>query len=131
MNMIRSVLSVVAGLASATLLVVALTWVLVQLMFGGDMTAEPTPVSLGINLAYSFLAAMVGGWVAARIASHKPLLHAGIVAAVMVTLASLGDGNPPEGGVPEWYGPVVGVIGAVGALLGGYLRVRSLSLRER
>ena len=125
-RIVRSVGSVVAGLGAATVVVVVMTWVAVVLMFGGDMTADPTTPYLAINLAYSFGAAVLGGWVAARIAAHRPFLHAGIVAAVMLVLAVLGDGGPPDAGVPAWYGPGVGTLGAAGALVGGWLRVRSL-----
>lgn len=120
-RVVRSVGSVVAGLAAATITVVLMTWVVVQLMLDGDMTAAPTPAYLGVNLAYSLFAAVLGGWLAARIAAHRPMLHAGLVAAVMLLLALAGDADPPQGGVPSWYNPVVGVIGATGALLGGLL----------
>ena len=125
-RIVRSIASVVAGLGVATLVVVLLTWVAVMLMLDGDMTASPTPPYLVINLAYSFGAAVLGGWLAARIAAHQPLLHAGIVAVVMLVLAVLGDGNPPDAGVPAWYGTVVGTLGAAGALAGGWLRVRTV-----
>ena len=127
LNIVRSVVSVVAGLLAATVAVVLLTWVAVQLMLGGDMEAAPTPAFLGVNLAYSLLAAVLGGWLAARLTAHSPVLHAGIVAGVMLVLAIIGDANPPESGVPSWYNPVVGVVGAVGALLGGLLRRTQLT----
>lgn len=122
-NVLRSVGSVVAGLAAATMAVVVLTWVAVGLMLGGDVTAAPTGPYLAVNLGYSFLAAVLGGWVAARIAAHRPLLHAGIVGAVMLLLA-LG-GEAPDGRTPAWYGTVIGVIGATGALTGGWVRARA------
>ena len=120
-RIVRSVGSVVAGLAAATLTVVIMTWIVVQLMLDGDMAAAPTTAYLGVNLAYSLFAAVLGGWLAARIAAHKPVLHAGVVGAVMLLLALAGDADPPQGGVPGWYNPAVGVIGAVGALIGGFL----------
>ncbi|MDX1676144.1 MAG: hypothetical protein R3314_15220 [Longimicrobiales bacterium] len=122
-NIVRSVGSVVAGLAVATLVVVLLTWVAVLLMLGGDMTAAPTGEYLAVNLTYSFFAAVLGGWVAARIALHRPLLHAGIVGAVMLVLAM--GGEAPDGPIPSWYGTVIGVVGATGALTGGWLRARA------
>ena len=130
MTIVRSVLAVVAGLAVTMVLVVALTWLAVQLMLGGDWTAAPTPAYLGINLTYSFLAAVAGGWLAARIAARREILHAGVVAVVMLLLSLAGDANPPEGGVPEWYSPVIGVLGAAGALVGGWLRATALRRRS-
>ena len=126
MKIVRSVLSVIGGLATAMVLVVALTWLAVQLMLDGDMGAAPTPAYLGVNLAYSFFAAVAGGWVAARIAARRPLLHAGIVAVVMLLLSLGGDGSPPAGGVPDWSSPVIGGLGGAGALVGGWLRATAL-----
>ncbi len=129
MQIVRSVLSLVAGLAAAMMLVVGLTWLFVQLMLDGDMTASPTPAYLGVNLAYSFFAAVAGGWVAARIAGRQELLHAGGVGVVMLVL-SLGGDASAETGVPGWYYPAVGVLGALGAVMGGWLRQRALRPAE-
>lgn len=130
-RVVRSVASVVAGLAAATLTVALMTWVVVQLMLDGDMTADPTAAYLGVNLAYSLFAAVLGGWLAARIAAHKPMFHAGIVAAVMLVLAAAGDTEAAASGVPGWYNPVVGAIGATGAILGGLLHRDQLSADSR
>ena len=126
MKYVRSVLAVIAGLGVAGVLVLALTWVFVQLFFGGDMTATPTPVYLGINLTYSFLAAAAGGWVVAWVAADRPMLHSGVLAAVLLLLSFTGDGSTPDSAVPGWYGTVIGVVGAMGVLVGGWLWVQRL-----
>ena len=121
MSLLRSVAAVVLGMLAATVTVMVLTWLAVLLMLGGDMTAAPTTPYLAVNLAYSFGAAALGGWVTARIAARRPVLHAAILAALMLVLTGFGDGSP-EPGVPAWYAPAIGALGAVGALAGGLLR---------
>lgn len=124
---LKSVLAVVAGLAASVVTVVVLTWLAVLLFFGGDMSAEPTPLYLALNVAYSFGAAVLGGWVAARLAPRRGLAHA-VAAAVAILLLSFGgSGAEAEGasGVPSWYGTVLSVLAPTGVLLGGWLRVRS------
>lgn len=123
---VKSAGAVVAGFASATVTVLVLTWITVLAFFGGDMTAEPAPPYLAVNLSYSFAAAVLAGWLAARLAPRKPFSHA-VAVAVLVFLLSLGgSGAEAEGAsqVPSWYGTVLTTVMPVGALLGGWLRTR-------
>ena len=128
-RILRGIGAVVVGLAVATVTVVALTWAAVALMLDGDMAASPTPAYLAVNLGYSFAAAVLGGWLAARVAAVRPVLHAGIVGAVMLLLALGGEGGG-DGGTPAWYGTAIGLLGATGALLGGWVRSLRMRLSE-
>lgn len=119
--LLRSVLGVLAGLVTAVALVVALTALAVFVVFGGDFAARPTPPYLVVNLSYTFGAAVVGGWLAGRIAGRRPLLHGAVLAALMLLLSGTGGGAPPTPGVPEWYVPAVSFLGPAGALCGGLL----------
>lgn len=76
-------------------------------------------------LAGNGIAAVIAGWLAARIAGYAEFKHAIALAAaiglltVVVILGGPPPGEPPQ---PGWYGPVVGLIGICGVLLGGWLR---------
>ena len=118
------------GLALGAGVVLALTFGAAVILFEGDLTAPPTPPYLVLNLAYSFGAAALAGWVAGRLAPRMPLGHAAAVAGVMImmSLGGGGGGEPPSvTGVPTWYGPVLTALMPVGALLGGWLSVRGAS----
>lgn len=120
---LKSIGAVLVGLATGMLVVVALTYVAALILFEGDLTAPPTPGYLLFNIAYSFLAATLAGWLAARLAGWRPLAHAAGVAVLMVALSSAGGSGPGEG-VPAWYGQALTVLMPVGALFGGWLRAR-------
>jgi hypothetical protein len=117
--------AILAGLAGGMVAVIVLTWVAVQAFFGGDMNAPPTGPYLVVNITYSLGAAMLAGWLAGRLAGSRPLLHAAGVALLMLVL-SIGDGSAPGASVPAWYGPALMVLMPAGALLGGWLRARSV-----
>lgn len=72
---------------------------------GGDMTASPTAACLAVNLAYTFGAAVLGGWVAGLVAKRQELLHGAAMAALMLLLSlGGGGGGQPDAasGVPGW-----------------------------
>jgi len=121
---LRGVGAVLAGLVTGMVVVVALTYLATLILFGGDMNAPPTSPYLAFNIAYSFAAAMLAGWLAARLAGSRPLVHAAGVAALMLILSS-GGGGSPDSLAPEWYGPALMVLMPVGALLGGWILGRS------
>lgn len=127
-HFLRSILAVLAGLAASVVTVIVLTFAAVFVFFGGDMTADPTPPYLGVNIAYSLGAAMLGGWLAARLAPSRPFWHAGSLAVLLFLLSFGGTGAEAEASsaVPAWYGTVLAIIGPTGVVLGGWLRVRTL-----
>ena len=121
---LRGLGAVFAGLVTGMVVVMGLTYLAVLVLFEGDMTAPPTGPYLALNVGYSFAAAVLAGWLAARLAGSRPWVHAGGVAGVMAIL-SLGGGSSPGVGVPGWYGPALTLLMPVGALLGGWVRARS------
>jgi len=125
---LRSALSVLVGVVTAAVLVLLLTTAAVFVFFEGDFAAPPTPTYLVLNLAYSALAAGVGGWLAAWMARHRPVVHSLGVAGVMLIPAVIGlvagSGETGNVGVSSWYGMLLSVLGPVGAVLGGVLRAR-------
>ena len=48
-------------------------------------SGHPTPLYLGLNVVYSLGAAMLGGWVAARIGRIMPIAH--VIALALLMLA--------------------------------------------
>ena len=77
---LRSLLAIVAGyLAIALCNVVTL-----ELLLGGIGWTESSPGELAVATVGAVIAGLVGGYVAARVAGRKPLLHA---AGVLIPLA--------------------------------------------
>jgi hypothetical protein len=70
----------------------------------------------------STLAAIMGGWITARLAGRAEMGHAAALALVMAAMTlQVVMGERPEG-QPGWYAPVVGMLGVLGVLAGGWLR---------
>lgn len=130
--MLRSVGAVLAGFLLATIIVLLSTMIAVALMLppaGPGVMPEPTGSYLAVNLACGLLAAIAGGWLAARLARHAPLGHAMAVGTVMLVLglaAAAMESDGTTGRQPGWYLYAVALIGWVGASLGGVLRSRQV-----
>jgi peptidoglycan/LPS O-acetylase OafA/YrhL len=119
--------AIVVGFLVAAILVMLITFVAGYLLvpgFPGDPMAEPTGPYLVANLVGSFLAAVVGGYTTGRIAGRAPLVHAGVLALLMVAM-TVASGAEAAPGQPAWYPLTIAILGAVGALCGGALRLRS------
>lgn len=122
MSILRSTAAVVAGLVTATLLVVLVNSGATALMDFPE--SPPGRLYLVINLAGSALAGMAGGAVAGRLAPHAPHGHVLALAIVILALSlpSFLAGATP--GQPEWYPLVLSVLGPSSVLLGGVLTLR-------
>lgn len=129
--MLRSLGAIIAGFVTATVLVMACTFIAVAAMLppaGPGQMPEPTPAYLVVNLAYSLLAAFIGGEVTARLAGRAPMGHAMALGVVLLVLGIAGaamtsDGR--QGSQPGWYLYAVATLGWAGASLGGLRRARS------
>ncbi len=122
---IRSVLSVLGAFVVVAMLVGLTTALAAQLMLGstGPRT-EPTTPFLVVNLTYSVLFAIVGGYVAATVSDHSPLGHAAALSALMMSLGLaswLLNGGQPAPGQPDWYPWVIFLLVPPTAVLGGIL----------
>jgi hypothetical protein len=86
------------------------------------MTSEPI---LWVMLLAGLGGSAIGGFVAARLARHAPLLHGCALAiaslALGLLLSTQGGGAPAQ--APAWYEPA-GIVGALLATLLGALLVR-------
>jgi hypothetical protein len=94
------------------------------------MTSEPI---LWVMLLAGLGGSAIGGFVAARLGRHAPLLHGGVLALVSLALGLLlstqGGGAPPE--APAWYEPAAIVGSLVATLLGALLVPREAAPRAR
>ena len=104
-----------------------------SLMLGGDaatggVPANPSSAYLVVNLAYSFVAAVVGGWLTARLSPDRPRLHVAVLAALMAVLSAvtMSQHQPgtPAAQQSSGYLWAVAVLGILGVFLGGWLRTR-------
>jgi hypothetical protein len=153
--MLRTVAGILGGYAVIALFIMA-SFTLLWLGLGQERAFLPgtTRVSgawLLASMPLNLLAAIIGGWVAARIAHHKPqvavsglivvLLLLGFASAVSLGISVQGDAPPPPppaSGLgpmeaataaiqPLWVAWVLPVLGAVGVWIGGSLRMLQAS----
>jgi hypothetical protein len=77
--------------------------------------------------AMTFLAGVAGGGVTARVAGTRPLLHAGVLAAVIIAVGSLAaefSRHPLPPGVATWYPYAATLLTGAGTFVGGALAAR-------
>lgn len=123
----RSLLSLLAGLATAFVLVMLVTFggsLLLVPGFPEDLMAPPTPAYLVVNLIGSCLAAACGGYVAARLAGRGALAHATVLGLLLLGM-TVASGGEPAPGQPTWYPLTVAVLAVLGAVGGGVIRSRA------
>jgi hypothetical protein len=83
----------------------------------------PTHEYLAVNISYNLLAALTGGYLAARIAGRAPLRHAVALAALSVgmTIVSVLAADQEQ---PRWYRVFLVVVIPAVIVAGGWLRGR-------
>ncbi|MGA7616263.1 MAG: hypothetical protein WBX15_13900 [Thermoanaerobaculia bacterium] len=142
--MIRGTIAVIAGYVSMALFIMitfSLTWMVVGYQFAFKAgTTDVTPGWIAITLPLDLLAAVLGGWIAVKIARGEvaPRVLAGIVLVLGLTLAFISlrlvHPVPPKpipqistfeaasyAVEPDWYQFAVPFIGAIGVLIGSRL----------
>lgn len=127
--MLRSILAVIAGFMVMVFFVGFGTSIAAGLLIGPvqpGATPQLTLPYLAVNLALSFVAAIIGGWVAGTIAGREPLIHAGALSILVLVMAVvtilISRGTPEAAAQPKWYQWVVTILGAAGVLIGGVMR---------
>jgi hypothetical protein len=115
---LRSLTAVVAGfgfMTTAVMIGTRLTgWLLGAAGLGGALVAA--------GLIVAGLAALMGGWIAGRIAGYAPLQHAAALAALLAVLTTMMMAGDLPPGTPGWYPAAAGAVGVAGVLVGGWLR---------
>ena len=94
--MVRSVLSVLAGIAVLTLASFAIEAALNPLLLQAFPEALPGPEALASNpwvraltFAYGLMCVATGGYIAARVARRLPVTHAAVIQASLTIMAML------------------------------------------
>jgi hypothetical protein len=136
MRMLRTVAAIAAGYGVMWLTMIGGTIIAASLFVPGGFRALAVvppagfPVAfLVANLATNALGAVLGGWLAARIAAFAPFGHAAVLAVFPATLAIGSAANAPAGPRSGWYSIVVGMVGVAGVLAGGKLRAAAAAGR--
>ncbi len=134
MSIWRSALSILGAFFVVVVLVGLATALSSNLMLGGTgPDVEITVAYLVVNLAYSVLIAVIGGYVAATVSDHSPLGHAAGLAGFMMVLGLFSwlvvNRGDPAPGQPSWYPFVIGVLVPPVAILGGILVTRRTRTR--
>ena len=108
MSIWRSALSILGAFFVVVVLVGLATALSSNLMLGGmGPDVEITVAYLVVNLAYSVLIAVIGGYIAATVSDHSPLGHAAGLAGFMMVLGLFSwlviNRGDPAPGQPSWY----------------------------
>jgi len=132
MRIMRSVAAIAVGLGFMAATVTVGTLVGSALIGGGgaaDGKPLPTPGAtyLYVNLVICGSGAILGGWLAARIASFAPYGHAAVMAAIVAVLSVTTATGAPAPAHPGWYPSVLSLVAVLGVLLGGKLRAVAAS----
>jgi len=127
--MIRSVLAVITGYVLTAAIVIACTFLAAKFLIPEEAT-EPPRTYLVVNIAYSLLAAVAGGYLTARIARRAPLAHAGALAMVIVTIGAATMSGGPQGAASVFGWGIVG-LGVIGSLAGGVVRAAQVRPPDR
>ena len=122
MQVLRSVLAVVAGFAAAFVIVVIVTLAAAAAL--GLTEGSVTPLYLMLNLLGSALAAIAGGYVAARLAPSAPMQHGIALAIVMLLLSLSAVFSEPQPGQPGWYPVTIAIVGLVLTPVGSWMYAR-------
>ena len=124
MRIMRSIAALAVGLGFLAATVTVGTLV-ASALFGSGPTATVTYVSL--NLAICGIGAILGGWLAARVASFAPYGHAAVMAALVAVLSITTATGAAAPAYPGWYPSVLSLVAVLGVLLGGKLRAAAAS----
>jgi hypothetical protein len=132
MRIMRSVAAIAVGLGFMAATVTVGTLV-ASALIGGEALADDKPfvtsmaTYLSVNLVICGTGAILGGWLAARIASFAPYGHAAVMAAIVAVLSITTVTGAPAPDHAGWYPSVLGLVAVLGVLLGGKLRAAAAS----
>lgn len=133
MRVMRSVAALIAGLGFMAATVTVGTMVAGSVLGAGDgqPSALAIATSLYANLVICGVGAVLGGWLAARVASYAPYGHASAMAAIVAVLSISTATGVPEPAYPSWYPSALGIVAVLGILLGGKLRAAASAEARR
>jgi hypothetical protein len=116
---LRSLAAVVAGFLVLVVLILGSTPILVRILLP-EPGQRPSAAYLIANLLTGFAFAGVGGWVAAHLAPRAPVVHGGVMAAIVLAVGVLtaAQGGAARSGQPPWYAWALPFVGAAGVMIG-------------
>lgn len=133
MNPIRSIIAVLGGIGLVSVVVEVLEFTLVNAVAGGtvaDMAGyfavRNRPAMLGAKLVYNSLAALLGGYMTAKVAGTREILHAG-AAALLQTAALIWGFTAGEyaGFTPVWMRAALLLLTGPAMIAGAAIRARA------
>ena len=133
MNPIRSIVAILGGIAVVSLVVETLEFTLVTAVSGGSITdmseyfaVRNRPTILTAKLVYNTLAAVLGGYLTAKIAGTRELIHTG-VAAVIQTVALIWGFTAGEYAsfTPAWTRIALVLLTGPAMMAGGMIRAKA------
>jgi len=128
MAVAHAFLALLAGFVTMGLLVALITALVNRLAPDwAGVESKPQPSYAFVNLGYSFLSAVAGGYVTAYLATGNPLVLVLVLAIVVLAMAAL-SALQSRGVQPVWYALALLVLMPLGALAGGMLRLRVLGI---
>ena len=123
--MLRTFLSLAAGLLAVVLFLLLGTWGLG--IVGGDSVDQaasgrlPKPEWILLGMLLRVMSGVAGGYLAAAIARHSGVRHAVIVGALAASIGSIVL-MLEAGGLPLWYSLLAGGLFLPAAAMGGAIR---------
>jgi hypothetical protein len=130
---IRSIIAILGGIAVISLVVETLEFTLVTAVSGGSITdmneyfaVRNRPAILAVKVVYNTLAAVLGGYMTAKIAGTRELLHTAI-AAFIQTVALIWGLTVGEyaGFTPVWLRIALVLLTGPAMIAGGTIRARA------
>jgi hypothetical protein len=126
--LLHSVLALLAGFAVMIGIVFTVTMVLMRGCPRWVGTpGRPSPAYVLVNMGYSFVAAVVGGFITAYIAVADPLRTVLVLALVVLVMSALSV-LESLGRQPVRYQIFLAVLGPIGVVVGGLIRLKLLGV---
>lgn len=138
MSPIRSIVAVLGGILLVSVTVQVLEFTLVNARAGGaimDMrgyfAVHNQPVMLAAKLVYNTFAAVLGGYMTAKVAGHRHMLH-GVVAALLLTAALIRGSTAGEYAefTPVWMRVALVLLTGPAMVAGASIRARAVGQRS-
>ena len=132
-NPFRSIIAVLGGIGLVALVSEALEFTLVTAASGGSITdlagyfeVRNRPMILAAKLVYNSVAAILGGYITARVAGSREMLHAGAAAAIQ-TMALIWGFTAGEYAsfTPVWMRIALVLLTGPAMLLGASVRAKA------
>lgn len=126
--MLRSILCILAGFAAMAALIMPATILSARLMLGTRsredmMKMKPTPKFIAVNLVFSALFGVFGGWLTATLADHSKMKHVYALGGLMFVMGIFSFLQNVKMKTTEGrgYSGSLVILGPVAAILGGWL----------